>query len=378
MITIKDQLVLQFNIGEFTDFIDIKNFKSMEIMENAGGLRPILNITFILQVPQIIPYLNQGNIITIRYGVTNLSENSMQFEIQADNKTKKYNLGSQVTLLASYYNPAFTNFKSSGNYVGKSFEVLKQITESVNLTFKTNVTRSDDRQSWPQDGKTLWEFSGYVAERAYKDDSTFFNYAFDCNNFYFYDIKQLLNAGPTWYLNVSDAGTDYNSPIVNIGTYYPDDSMVGQMAQLAGKNVTTVGYNVDTGEFYVPQHKLKTFSTLQTNSLNINATGCQDYNYMITSNSDHGKSLEAINQNRRNNMLFSSFIVRVPIPGQYRDFHLLDVVQLTPAERDDECYGLYIITGIVRQFINGVYTTNLTLNRESANGIKGDLVQGEK
>ena len=99
---------------------------------------------------------------------------------------------------------------------------------------------------------------------------------------------------------------------------------------------------------------------------------------MITSNSDHGKSLEAINQNRRNNMLFSSFIVRVPIPGQYRDFHLLDVVQLTPAERDDECYGLYIITGIVRQFINGVYTTNLTLNRESANGIKGDLVQGEK
>ena len=41
MITLKNQLVLQFTLGQFTDFIDIKNFMGMEIIEHAGGLRPI-------------------------------------------------------------------------------------------------------------------------------------------------------------------------------------------------------------------------------------------------------------------------------------------------------------------------------------------------
>lgn len=377
MITLKNQLVIQFNLGQFSDFISLKNFKGMQILENAGGLRPILSISFILERLDLIPYLNQGNIISVRYGIKYLNEEVLQFEIQGDNKTKQYNLGSMVTLLASYYNPAFTSVNASNTYTGKSYEVLQQICDSVSLKFTTNVQKTNDKQNWCQDGKTLWEFTSYIGDRAYKDDTTFFTYAFDCNNFYFYNMKDHINNGPKWFLSVNNGGKDENSPIVNIGSYFPDDTLMGQLGQMAGKNVTTIGYNVDTGEFSYPEHKLKTFTTLQTTSLNINATGCQNYNYMITSGKDHENTLQAINQNKRNNTLFSSFVVRVPVPGQFRNFKLLDVVQLIPAERDDECYGYYIISGITRQFANNMYTTNLTLNRESANSIRGDLVQGE-
>lgn len=378
MIVLKNQLVLQFNLGQYTDFIDIKDFKGMSIIENAGGMRPVLCVSFLLQKKEIIPYLNQGNIITLRYGIEHLSNDSLQFEIQGDQKVAQYAVGSQVDLIAAMYNPAFINFADSNKLEGKSFEALQKICNLCNLKFNTNVTRSNDKQEWFQQGKTYWEFSQYITDRAFLDKSTFFTYAFDCNNMYFYDMKNHFANGAKWHLMVSNAGTSENSQVVNIGTYFPDDSMVGQMGQLAGKNVQTVAYNLDEGTIAYPKHQLKTFTTTETNSLNINASGCQSFNYMITSGKEHAFSMVALNQNKRNNILFSSFAVRVPVPGQYRDFRLLDTVQLVPAEKDNECSGLYVIAGIVRQYLDGKYSTNLTLNRESANGIKGNLVQGEK
>ena len=81
---------------------------------------------------------------------------------------------------------------------------------------------------------------------------------------------------------------------------------------------------------------------------------------------------------KRNNILFSSYTVRTSVPDQYRDFRLLDTVKLLPLQRDPDAEGFYIITGIVRQYADGIFRTNLTLNRESGNGIKGNLEAGEK
>lgn len=378
MITLKNQLVLQFSLGEFTDFIQVDDFRGMEIIEHAGGLRPIINLRFLLTQKEIIPYINQGNIISLRYGINQLSNDSMRFEIQGDIKTQQYKLGSEIAIKAAFYNNSFTSTRKSINYDGKSFEVLKQIVENVGMTFRTNVSRSNDKQIWYQEGRTDWDFTKYIVDRAWKDDTTFFSYGFDCNNFYFYDMKDLLQAGPKWILTCNNVGNGENDRIVNIGTYQVDDSLQGQMSMLAGKNTTVVNYNVDTGEFTYPKHKLKTFTTLGTNSLNMNTTDCSNYNYMITSGKDHENSVLALNQNKRNNILFSSYTVRLTVPGQYRDFRLLDIVKLMPAERDMDAEGFYIVTGIVRQYADGVYRTNLTLNRESANDIRGNLEQGEK
>lgn len=378
MIKIENQIVLQFNLGQFSDFISIKDFRGMEIIEHAGGLRPVLSIRFLVSNLDILPYLNQGNLIYLRYGVNELSNDSMVFEIQGDTKTQQYKLGSEISILAAYYNQEFTNQVQPHYYQGRSFEVLKTICDEVGLNFKTNVTRSNDNQRWYPQGKKRWPFSTHIVERAYKDDTTFFAHAFDCNNFYFYDVNALLQQGPKWILTCKEATNNTNSSIVNIANYMPDDSVQGQMSLLAGKNVTTVGYNLDTGEFSYPQYKLKTFTTLGTNSLNMNTTNCQNYNFMVTTGCEHVNTITALNQNKRNNILFSSYAVRISVPGQYRDFRLLDPVQLVPAERDAEAEGFYLITGIVRQFADNMYRTNLVLNRESANGIKGNLEQGEK
>ena len=182
MITLKNQLVLQFTLGQFTDFIDIKNFMGMEIIEHSGGLRPIINLSFLLTDTRLLPYINQGNLINLRYGITQLSNDSMCFEIQANQKVPQYKLGSLITITAAYYNNSFANQIKNRVITGKSYEVLKEITESVGMKFNTNIVRTNDRQTWYQEGRTDWAFCKYISQRAYKDDSTFFSYAFDCNN----------------------------------------------------------------------------------------------------------------------------------------------------------------------------------------------------
>lgn len=378
MIKLDNQLVLQFNIGEYQDFIQTQDFHRMEIIENAGGPRPILNLTFIIRQEKILQYLNQGNLITLRYGIKELTSDALQFEIQGDNSNKQYSLGASVSILAAFYNPIFTNVAQYRCISGKSFEALKEIADKTSMKLKTNVTRSNDKQTWDPAGRTNWKFIRHIWERSYKDKDTFFAYGFDNDNIYFYNVRDKFNAGPDWILTPASLGSGINSKIVNIGTYLCDDSQVGPINEMIGRNKKTVGYNIDTGDFFYPESSLKSFSTLHTNSVNLNSLNCENYNYMITSSKDHSKALEAINQNYRNNLLYSAYTVYVPVPGQYRDFHLLDCVQLLPVDPNNSAEGLYLITGITRQYSKGLYQTNLVLNRESANGIRGALESGNE
>ena len=377
MIVLGNQLALQFNIGDMTDFLDIEDFHYMRIAENAGGLRPILDMHFTVNDTHVLEYINNGNIISLMYGRNEPNSDLLQFELYGDSKNREYHVGSTVSLMGAMYNPGFTSRTKSHSFKNKkSYEVLQALATQNNMKFKTNSNiKTNDSQIWYQNGIKDWTMVNKVAPLAYKDSSTFFAYGFDNNTLYFYDIKEHLKEGVKWVLSVEAAGDD-DSNIVNIGTYFCDDSCAGQNADLAGKNVTNICYNLDTGEMTKPAYSLKTFTTMDTNSINVNSTGCKSYNYAITTTDEHTYAVEALNQNKRNNILFSSYTVDVPVTGTFRDFKLFDTVLLMPAETDKEAEGIYFITGIAKEYKDYQYTTILTLNRESANGIRGDLEGG--
>ena len=224
-------------------------------------------------------------------------------------------------------------------------------------------------------GQKNREFIYNIWDQSYKNEKTFFSFGVDNNNLYFYDMKEKLKNEIDWILSVQHGGDTENSKIVNISTYYPDDKNAGTFAKLAGKNLTNITYNVDSGEFSKPEYNLHSYMTQDTNKLNMNTTGCQNYVYNICSGSVHDNYITAKNQNKRNNVLFSSYKVLVPVIGQYRPFKLLDTVNLLTGEKDPASQGYYFITGITRQFMNGQYQTNLLLNRESANGLRGEDLQ---
>lgn len=378
MILLENQVALKFSVGPFLDFIDITDFMGMEIKENAGGIRPILAIRFNVNDDKVLPYLNEGNLITLSYGIKQPTSDILQFKIEGQVVTQQYGGGAYVELLGSMYNPLFTDRQSSNQFIGKkSFEVFQQIANETALKFRTNVTKTDDQQDWYQNGLTGWEFINFVFPNVYLDNSTFFAYGFDNNNLYLYDMKQYLKQGPKWILTVTGKGSADNStaPVINIATYQATDTYSGQMNKLIGKNKTTHGYNVDTGEFFEAQAKLQSYCTMDTTKLNINSTNCEEHTYKIMTGSQHANALNAQIQNMNNNLLYSSYVVYVPVIGQYRDFRLLDTVLLVPAETDKQAQGLYIITSICRQLKDNKLQVNLTLSRESANGLVGDSLQ---
>jgi len=379
MIVLGNQVALQLSIGPannysmFTDFVDIEDFKFMTIQENSGGPRPILTLQFKIQQEEVIPYINNGNLITIQYGVNEPSSDLLQFSIEGDQQSKEYKAGSFVTIIGAMYNPGFTESVGSNSYPDlKSYELFKKVCEEGGMKFITNVEKSNDKQTWYKTGQTNWEFLYESWDQAYRDDTTFFSFALDNNNVYFYDMKEKLKQDVDWVLSVHHIGENENSKIVNISTYEPDDSDAGQLADLAGKNELNVVYNVDSGEMGASEYKLQSYTSQGTNKLNMNTTGCQNYNYTICSGDVHSNYTTAKNQNKRNNVLFSSYKIFVPVVGQYRPFKLLDTVNLITGEKDPASEGYYFITGITRQYSNGQYQTNLLLNRESANGLRGD------
>ena len=380
MILIKDQIALQFSIGPKADFLNIECFKNMEIIKNAGGVRPLINLAFEIQDEKIMPYLNKGNLINIMYGIQRPIDGPLTFEIESLETSKLYRAGYSVNLMGSMYKPGFTNYKHSCNYGNvRGFECIEQIATNNKMKFVTNVTRSNDKQQWIQSGMTDWEYLSHVFWRTYKDTDTFFSFAFDNDTIYYYNVREQLKQGPRWVLSVPAIGKNNpNTRLVNIGAYKPDDSNLGTLTELAGKNQTTIAYNLDTGEFSQPESKIKTFTTMNTNKLNTRMEGCRDFNYAVLTGDDHENAIAAINQNRRNNLLYSTHKVYVPVPIQYRNFKLLDTVQLIPADPDAAEAGIYFITGIVNQYRDQKYQTNLILNRESSNNIKGEgLVEGE-
>ena len=244
------------------------------------------------------------------------------------------------------------------------------------MNFVTNVTKTLDKQTWYPSGRTDWDLLHYIAQRAYKDSSTFFNYGFDNNTIYFYDIKELLRQNIKWCFTVTGAGRGDITNVINIGGFTCDDSNAGTNGDLIGKNVITDSYNLDSGEFYSPKYSLKSFTTMDTDNINLNSTDCVTYEHDITTNDEHNFCVEAQKQNLKNQILYSSYTCHVIVSDNYYDFKLMDTVMLIPGDADKEAEGVYFITGIVKQYSNNQYQTIITMNRESANGIKGDLESG--
>ena len=379
MLSIKNQFNYSFLLGPYPDFISPENLDLFTLKINAGGIRPVINLKFHLENEGLIPYLNQGNKLWCSCAPASKHIfNDIPFLIEGDACNKQYKLGSNVSLIAGLYKPAIFNCKCEKTYEQKtSYEVFKDISEAnlnCPFNFMSNALRTNDRQNWYVNGETLWTFMNRSYCEAYKDKNTFFGYGMDCEYLYLMDIREKLKAGVTWTLSMKHA-TNLDSNVINIGSYFPDESRVGKMGDLAGKNDKVVGFDVDSGEYTEPSYNLQSYTTMGTTDLNMNTEGEKNYTYSFTNGEKHEHYLEAINQNKRNNILFSSYKVYVPIPHEYVPFRLFDVVKLIPNDTDKAAEGFYLVSGICYQFKNKLFQTNVLLTRESANNITGENLQ---
>lgn len=376
MIRIKNQITCVFSIGDISDFISPENLISFELYETAGNVRPLFKMEFILNHKKVLNYLNAGNILKINFGINEPSSEVIQFELQGDNTNANYTLGNNVKITGALYIPGFTNLVKDKSYGKKSsFEVIKEIATNSRFNFVTNVSKSNDRQEWYQNGETDWKYLEEVWYHSYINDDTFLAFAFDANNMYFYDVRSLLLNDPKWKFSTEFIGEN-NSNVINFGQYFTENNY-GVLSDLVGKNISNTTFNVTTGEFKSFDYKLKNFTTLDSNKLNINNKDCKDYTYNIISGDVHENYIKAQNQNIRNNIMYSTYAIYLPTAGQFKKLRLLDTATIQTNPRDERVSGVSFITAICYQYKDKKLLTNVTLNKEAPSGLRGeDLLNG--
>ena len=214
MIKIAEQLCCTFTLGDIEDFINPNNLLCFRLFETAGNVRPILELSFILEDESIIKYINQGNILTVTFGIDQLDKDSIQFELYEDNTHKQFSLGYRVNLKASFYRPKFTSNISCQSYYGSSLDTIKTICEQNGFNLITNIDKTNDKMHWYQNGETTWAYIKDIWMHSYINDKTFMAFGFDAYNIYFYDIRKMVLQGAKWEFTNKYVASP-NSNIVN-------------------------------------------------------------------------------------------------------------------------------------------------------------------
>ena len=191
-IKLENQFICQFSIGPYDDFILLEDLKELKYIEYAGNVLPTLELDFILRNPDVVNYFNEGNILNVSLGRTQLDMIDLQFRLIDDNSTKNFSLGQNISLSGVLYLPEFTH-KCKVKMWGKksSLNVINDLTKKY-FNFKTNITKTIDEQYFYQQNQTDWEFLDEVWLHSYINNKTFIALAYDCNTFYLKDISKSL------------------------------------------------------------------------------------------------------------------------------------------------------------------------------------------
>lgn len=373
MINLAEQFTATFKLGECEDFIDPTNLQYFYLFTEAGNIRPIVHIGFTVEDPNIVKFINAGNILTITFGKDNLQTNPIEFELFGDNTNVLKSVGYTVNLKGAFYAPNFTSLTKCKIFSKlSSLDVVKEIAEkSAKLDFKTNIAKTNDIQTWYQNGETDWNFITDPWLHSFINEDTFVAFGFDCFNMYFYDINQKVRGDNDWIFTTNGLGGN----IINYNHYITKNNY-GTLMELAGKNLINSTFNIDTGEIKNDTYKLKNFTVISSDKLNINANNCESYNYNFINNDCHSNYIKAYNQNLRNNIMYSTFNIFLSTAGNYYPFKLFDTCTIISPDMDTRVEGKSFITGITYQYEDGRLLTNLTLNKEAPSSMIGsDLIE---
>ena len=370
MINYNNQFLLSFKLGDNNDFIDANDLKHFNLYFIAGNIRPSMEISFTLQDLRLVPYFNCGNILTISFGSAGeIKKDVLQFQLTNDMSDLKFSVGSEVALKGYFYKPSFLSHVGYDYQEDKtSYEVISEYANKYKFNLVSNIGKTNDRQNWYRVSDTPWNFLQYVWLHAYTNDNTFFSYGMDCDNLYFYDMRELTQKGAKWMLTNLSAGENAQNTISIPGVKTVNN--YGGVSDLIGKNLQISVYDVDKGILELQDYRLKSFGTVDTNKLNINSSGSLDYDYGIISDDVHKNFVKAYNQNVRNNLMYQTFEIYAST-YEFKKVKLLDPVMFNMYPYDARLQGTAFITGITYQFEPGQFKLNLTINKEAPSGIKG-------
>ena len=370
-IFLENQFVCRFSVANYTDFILLEDLRELTYIETAGNVLPVMTLKFVLRDMDIANFLNQGNIFNMSIGRTQLDLIDMQFLLIGDNMASDWNVNSTVTIQGVLYVPQYSLVDRTDVHADMtSFEVIETVTMPY-FKFKSNAKKVNDKMNWHQLNVNDKAFLRKVWLHSYINSDTFLAFAVDCDTVYFKDIKAALTYETPWRFTISGVSSE-SSKLIHYGQVFVKNDY-GTTSRIAGQLTDVYDTDLTFGNTKITNPTLKNLTTLDTNKLNVLAKDNSQKQFTYSSSEYHPRYHQAYNQNVKNLVMFSTLRSYISIAGQFKTLKLLDLVNIDNDSPDPRNTGLGFVTGLVYQIKDKRLVTNITICKEGANGMQGDL-----
>lgn len=369
MIGVKGQYVAMFKIGDFKDFVGMRDLISFKIIEEAGNLMPTYELVFECRSEEVLSVLKEGNFIFASFGRNEASMVNVKLAILKRQKTN-FGIGSQVVRLLGVFAAVPYRINSqAASFTGTSLDVMKQI---VGKYFKSdfNCPASDNKMNWLQNNindrdfvTQLWLHSNLNSDTplvGITTDGLFrvrsISTAVDKNN-------------PTWKLTSLETRDEeaiyYDAP-PNI---YSDS---GAANALGGYPKSRIIHNQNDNQSFYSTPQGSPILSVSSNQ-EVSQTERRLGGVSILNENVHSSYHSSFDYNLRNLLRLSMMKAKVQITGFYFGIRVLDSVLLKedsdPNRRESDLFssGLWLTNKVCRIFTNKDLCTVVTLCRDGMN-----------
>lgn len=380
MITVSGQYILKFKVGEYEDFLNEYDLQQFTLVEEAGNVLPAFEIVFTLGVKEILSYLNEGNILEVAFGVTDLDMINVRLMILHRQIGRVGEGLYAVKLTGLYYTLAYLN--ESRVQITSAMSGVEAVQAAVARHFKKtdfNITKSQDSQKWIQANESDKSFVNKTWMHSFVANSFLCVGITSEGVFRLIDFKKAASGGLDSYA-WKFVGRDSDPKELREITYDGDyifESETGFMNYWQGYGREQALLNLDTGATSTISPTLAPILA-QVKYLDRYAeAGSRAAEMGLLGENVHANYHKAFLQNLTNLALFSCTKVELSYSNVFKRTSVLDMVLLlepdigNPQQSSEQPSGKYIITRVSRTISNKVLTTWVRLNREAMHDLKG-------
>lgn len=378
MIGYDNQYVFSFNLGEIRNFIEEPELTSFIIIEKAGFTLPQFELHFSSSDEDIIPRLNEGQILSVQYGSSRDSLQEAELSIVGFPIVKE-SMTERTYILTGFINrlPYMNTPRNKITNRISGLQAVRETVESTGFRFISNVEQSEDRQRWIQSRETDYKFVKNTLLRSTAKNNSFFASAITTDSrFKMIDIVK--------YIRDVDYDWKFTNNVQSNRDILYDESMgiesnTGTVASIVGYGREKIQYNLDSGVTTKILKKPTPTLSLSRDLPYLESIDKRSNSIGVINSNVHPKYHESYLNNITRLVSLSGIKVTLTIPNnRYVPIEPLDKVMFKDKNLDqfgtnvtsEFTSGLYIVGSVSKELMQKRFVTTVTLYRESFNSIR--------
>lgn len=379
MISINDQLIFVFNIGEYDDFLAFEQLVTFSIIEEAGNVLPSFLLEMELIEEEVIKAFNEGNPLFVEYGRDLEHLKMCRLRILRMDTNPAGNDKRMVLLRGLLDEMGWLNTTHCNLYPNMTaLEVMRKVAEPYFL-FDTTLT-SQDRMNWIQPNISNKRFVNEVWMHTNLPGAAPL-VAITADKRFIVKSTAQLNNEIKWKLT---SGNLIDDTFIPYQGGYSLESRSGFFNSWFGYGRHKKVFDWEAGNTIFSDQDVKVFLA-QAKSLNRQADTKPRYdNASFRNDNVHPAYWDAFLRNMSYLTSGSSVKLTCRVVNYYFDVSVLDSVLFldriqgvgenqSKQEAQRFVSGRYVVSKVVRNISNRQYAMMLELNKETMNEEEGGL-----